>query len=102
MYFVIYALDRPDAADLRAKTRPAHREYMHSDGLPVTLLLAGPLLASDGVTMVGSLIVVEADRREDVDAFSARDPYRLAGLVGSVSIRPWNWTTGCPEPERHQ
>lgn len=97
MYFAIYALDRPDAADLRTRTRPAHRDYLHGRCLPVRLVLAGPLLAEDGRTMIGSLIVVEAADLPSVETFSERDPYRLAGLVGSITIRPWNWTTGNPD-----
>ncbi|AEG51625.1 YCII-related protein [Sphingobium chlorophenolicum L-1] len=97
MYFAIYALDKPDMLDVRMKTRAAHREYLHSPDAPVRLMLGGPMLADDGETMVGSLIVVEADSIEKVEAFSANDPYRLAGLVGSVSIRPWNWTAGNPD-----
>ncbi len=100
MHFVIYALDRPGAPDLRLKTRAAHRDYLHRGDSPVRIKVAGPLLDTDGTTMVGSLIVVEAERIEEVEAFSAQDPYRLAGLVGSVAIRPWNWTTGNPDQER--
>jgi uncharacterized protein YciI len=96
MYFVIHALDRPDALELRLKTRSAHREYLHRSDSAVRLLLAGPLLAADGETMVGSLIVVEAHSLADVEVFAAGDPYRLAGVVGSVRIQPWNWTTGKP------
>jgi uncharacterized protein YciI len=97
MYFAIYALDRPGAADVRLATRDKHRAYLHGKDLPVSLKLAGPLLDTDGKTMVGSLIIVEADKLETVEAFSEQDPYRLAGLVGSVTIRPWNWTTGNPD-----
>src|SRR3546814_18258922 len=86
MYYIIYALDRPDAGDLRIKTRAAHREYLHRPDLPVRLVLAGPLLADDAVTIIGSVIVVAADSRSQVEAFSAADPYRHAGLVGSVRI----------------
>src|SRR3546814_1910063 len=63
MYYIIYALDRPDAGDLRIKTRAAHREYLHRPDLPVRLVLAGPLLADDAVTIIGSVIVVAADSR---------------------------------------
>src|SRR3546814_9384383 len=85
MYYIIYALDRPDAGDLRIKTRAAHREYLHRPDLPVRLVLAGPLLADDAVTLIGSVIVVAADSRSQVEAFSAADPYWHAGLVGSRS-----------------
>jgi uncharacterized protein len=100
MYFAIYALDCPDAGDLRANTRAAHREYLHASRPSVRLMAAGPLLAADGATMVGSLIIVEAGDLEAVERFSSEDPYRLAGLVGSVSIRPWNWTFGNPDSAR--
>src|SRR3546814_20847566 len=98
MYYIIYALDRPDAGDLRIKTRAAHREYLHRPDLPVRLVLAGPLLADDAVTIIGSVIVVAADSRSQVEAFSAADPYRPAdrksggeGTSGSVS-----GGLGCP------
>src|SRR3546814_1076970 len=66
MYYIIYALDRPDAGDLRIKTRAAHREYLHRPDLPVRLVLAGPLLADDAVTIIGPVIVVAADSRSQV------------------------------------
>jgi uncharacterized protein len=99
MYFAIYCLDRPDALDIRLRTRDTHRAYLHRPDLPVKLKLAGPLLGADGKTMLGSLIVVDADNLSTVEAFCANDPYRKAGLVGSVSIRPWNWTAGNPDLE---
>src|SRR3546814_11787950 len=86
MYCIIYALDRPDAGDLRIKTRAAHREYLHRPDLPVRLVLAGPLLADDAVTIIRSVIVVAADSRSQVEALSAADAYRHAGLVGSVRL----------------
>jgi uncharacterized protein YciI len=97
MYFVITALDRPGSIDLRLKTRDAHREYLHGEHAQIQLKLAGPLLAEDGKTMIGSLIVVEAADRETVEAFSASDPYRKADLFSSVSVLQWQWNTGRPD-----
>src|SRR3546814_4255594 len=88
--------------DLPIKTRAAHREFRRRPDLPVRLVLAGPLLADDAVTIIGSVIVVAADSRSQVEACSAADPYRHAGLVGSVRIELWNWTTGNPELEPAQ
>src|SRR3546814_13973426 len=96
MYYIIYALDRPDAGDLRIKTRAAHREYLHRSDLPVRLVLAGPLLADDAVTLIGSLIAVAVDSRSPFEAFSSADPYWHAGLVGSVRNALWHWPTGQP------
>jgi uncharacterized protein len=96
MHFVIVGRDRPGAADLRLKARPSHRDYIHGPHDNVVLVLAGPLLAPNGHTMTGSLLVVEAENREAVEQFSRGDPYRKVGLFADVQIDAWNWVTGKP------
>jgi uncharacterized protein YciI len=43
------------------------------------------------------MIVLEAESLEAAKAFSAADPYALAGLFSHVEIRPWKWTLGGPK-----
>ena len=81
MHFVIHAFDRPDAGDLRARTRAAHLEYV--SGFDVAY--GGPMLTDDG-EMCGSLIVLEAENRAAAETFAAGDPYTRAGLFRDVSI----------------
>ena len=81
MPHVIHALDRADAGDLRAVTRPEHLAYVES----FDVLYGGPLLEDDG-RMCGSLIVLDVDTREAAEEFAARDPYALAGLFKRVTI----------------
>ena len=81
MPHVIHALDRADAGDLRAATRPEHLAYV--GGFDV--LYGGPLLEDDG-RMCGSLIVLDVDTREAAEELAARDPYALAGLFKRVTI----------------
>ena len=78
---MIHALDRSDAGDLRARTRPDHLAYLA--GFEVTF--GGPLLDDDG-QMCGSLIVLDVDTREAVEEFAAGDPYAVAGLFERVTI----------------
>ena len=94
MYFAISCIDKPGALELRMATRPAHIDYLKT--FEHAVKLAGPCLADDGETMIGSLIVLEAEDRAAADAFSAADPYTLAGLFESVLIRHWKWTIGNP------
>jgi uncharacterized protein YciI len=63
----------------------------------VTYRLGGPLLTPDGTTMIGSLIVIEAQDLATAERFSAGDPYRKADLFAEVSVRPWDWTSGNPD-----
>jgi uncharacterized protein YciI len=85
MLYAIHMLDRPGGADLRAATGAAHKEFVgrHLD----SMYLGGPLLADDGTTMIGSLIVMDFPDRAAAEAFIADEPYNRAGLFESVTIR---------------
>jgi uncharacterized protein YciI len=87
MLFVMTCLDKPNAGSLRADTRPAHLEFIRARIAHV--LLAGPLLAEDEKTPIGSMLVLDLPSRAEVDRFSAEDPYVKAGLFQSVTVRPF-------------
>jgi uncharacterized protein len=96
MYFVVLNIDRPDGGNIRQRLRAEHRTYIHGDLGPATLRLAGPLLAEDDETMIGSLLVVEAANRESVERIVKNDPFCKADLFASSVIHGWSWMTGIP------
>ena len=96
MIFAIFCTDRLGAGELRRRTRPAHRDWLHSPHAKVKLLMSGATLEPDAKTMNGSLMIVSAESLVNVEAFTAQDPYRLAGLFEHWEIRPWDWTFGNP------
>jgi uncharacterized protein YciI len=87
MIFAIHCTDRRDAGGLRAETRARHLDFLKSLG--ATLVLAGPFLADDGATPIGSLLLVEAADKAAAEAIAARDPYAPAGLFARVEIQPY-------------
>ena len=87
MQFLLYCLDKPNAAALRAQHRPAHLDYLKSHAAKISA--AGPLLTDDGTGMIGSLLIFEVPDRKEVEDFAAGDPYAKAGLFQSVTIAPW-------------
>ena len=91
--FVLICRDKPGALDLRMKTREAHLAWVGENMAQV--VRAGPILNDEG-GMAGSLFVLEAASRGDVEAFTAADPYSRAGLFGSVEILGWRQTVGAP------
>lgn len=95
MLFAIYAKDKAGALELRMKTRPTHLEFIAQSGEAVKV--AGPLLADDGETSIGSLLIVEFETFEATEQWAALDPYSRAGLFESVEIHPWKWVIGSPE-----
>ena len=90
MHFMFYCLDKPNHLALRMEHRAAHLK--HLEGFTKEIVLAGPLLADDGQTMIGSMFVAEFPSRQEAEAFAANDPYRKAGVFGSVTITPWRKT----------
>ncbi len=94
MLFVIHALDRPGSAELRDASIDAHRAYLAAPDLPVEIVMAGPLVADDGETMIGSLFLVEAPDRGAVEAFHRGDPFHQAGLWEDAKIHAFVRRTG--------
>ena len=91
--FILICRDKPAALDLRMATRAAHLAWVGENMAQV--IRAGPL-SDDAGSMAGSLFVMEAGSRADVEAFTAADPYSKAGLFESVEILNWRQTVGAP------
>lgn len=85
MNFALYCIDKAGHSQVRADNRPAHLDYLKAN--LDRLMIAGPLLGDDGVTVQGSLLVIEAADRAAAQAFAAGDPYAKAGLFESVTIK---------------
>ncbi len=84
MLFVFHLLDRPGAATLRTAVRPAHKAYLAT--VAERIAFAGPLLADDGETMLGSLLVIDFEAREQAEAWLRGEPFTCAGVYGSTEI----------------
>jgi len=85
MLYALICQDKPNSEALRKDTRSQHLAYI-SD---FDVRLAGPMLAEDEATMIGSIIILEVADRAAAEAFADGDPYHLAGLFASVTIHPF-------------
>ena len=84
MLYIIYQIDKQGGEDLRAANREDHFKYLdeHED----ILVLGGALLAEDGKTRTGSVLIVNVPSVEDAEQFSENEPFRKAGLFERVEI----------------
>lgn len=89
--FMLACFDKPNSLDLRLATREAHLAYAGQHRAMIKV--AGPMLDA-GEAMAGSLFILEADDRAQVEAFNAADPYQKAGLFGQVEIRGFKASIG--------
>ncbi len=91
-------LDRPQAADLRDRVRPEHKAYLAR--MADRIAFAGPLVADDGKTMIGSLLAIDFDSRDAARAWLADEPFTRAGLYASTEVLAfvnlWPQKTGFP------
>jgi uncharacterized protein len=86
MFFVVLGRDKPGMGAIRAKVRPAHRSYGKRKNLPARLLAGAPLTEDDGITMIGTMLVLEAPDREAVEAYLEKDPYVTADIFERLDI----------------
>ena len=77
-------LDKPGASALRDAVRPAHKAYLGQ--VADRIAFAGPLVADDGVAMVGSLLAIDFASREAAMAWLADEPFTRAGLYAGTEV----------------
>ena len=87
MLFAIHAVDRPGALPTRLANYDAHKAFLgDTSRYGVTIVMSGPLVSDDGATMIGSLFLVDAPGRAEVEAFNRADPFAAAGIWEKVTI----------------
>ena len=98
MIYIFHLLDKPDAAGLRQRVRPEHKIYLAA--VADRIAFAGPLLADDGQTMVGSLLAIDFESRLTADTWLASEPFNLAGLYARSEVHGftnlWSQRAGFP------
>jgi len=85
--FAVHALDKADALPRRLEHYSAHRSFIETDqSYGVSVIISGPLQSDDGETMIGSLFVIDAPGRTEVEAFTKADPFMVEGVWGGVVV----------------
>jgi uncharacterized protein len=87
MLFAIHALDRPGALPTRLANYDAHKAFLSDTSRHgIKIVMSGPLVSDDGETMIGSLFLIDAPSRLEVEAFNRADPFAKAGIWERISI----------------
>ena len=90
MRFALICLDKPGHLPVRTANRTAHLAHVDATGV---VEMAGPFLDDDG-QMCGSLIILQVADLHAAKDWAAADPYALAGLFESVTIKAWKKVIG--------
>ena len=88
MLFSVFTLDNADSAEKRKAVHSAHVAHLkNAKNFGVTITVGGPLVSDDGLSSIGSLMVVEAADRTTAEKFNHADPFHQNGVWGKVEIR---------------
>ena len=98
MYFVVIGTDKPGIGEKRSDLQDSFIAYLrdHPGHPEVTVHEGGPMLAEDGESIVGLLLVVEAPSHGAAQAFAAESPFGRAEIFADLTVRQWDWRTGRP------
>jgi uncharacterized protein YciI len=92
--FVAICIDKPNNLQARLDNRPTHLDYLAS--LKAKLKIAGPFLAADNQTPIGSLLIYDAADANEARSLADNDPFSKAGVFASVEIKAWRQGFGPP------
>jgi len=87
--FAIFAWDGADAPARRKAVAEAHHKFQAS--VMDRYVARGPMMADDGVTMVGSFMIMEFPDRAACDAFWDGEPLNYGGVFDKVEIVRWRY-----------
>ena len=92
MLFIATCVDKPQSLEMRLANRPAHLAWLAALGAKVKI---GGAILDDGLQApVGSMLIFEGESEADIRAILAEDPYAIAGLFESVTVKPWRQAVG--------
>ncbi|MBO7553099.1 MAG: hypothetical protein J6T82_03585 [Bacteroidaceae bacterium] len=87
MQFVIKAYDGEGMLDRRMAVRARHFEGMEK--MKAHTLCAGGMLDDDG-KMIGSVLVMEFENREELDEYLANEPYVVEHVWERIEVERMN------------
>ena len=95
MLFAVYALDDPGAGAKRQAVHAEHVAHLKTaKDQGVTIVVGGPLLADDGKTSIGSLMVLDVPDRATAEKFNNADPFARNGVCAKVEIQRFDKRQG--------
>jgi uncharacterized protein YciI len=89
--------DDADAPARRARVRPAHLDFIQPLVERGRILVGGAMLDGSG-TMIGSTLLAEFDKREDLDEWLGSDPYVKERVWRTIEVHPFRCAVGAWMP----
>ncbi|QES88131.1 YciI family protein [Rhizosphaericola mali] len=88
MFFIVRSQDHADKLAVRQEFTADHKAFLakYTD----QILIPGTLFLEEGGAAQGSIWIIKADSKEEVEKICLQDPFRINGLRKSVEIFIWS------------
>ena len=90
MPWMIVSEDSAQGPALRRDRALMDAHWAYEQSIKGKILCAGSLRSDDGITPIGSLLVLDVESREEAMALLNADPATAAGLRSNIVIKRWN------------
>ncbi len=90
MAWLIVSYDNENGLAVRADKAVMDAHWQYELANAQVILAAGSLREDDGVTKIGSTLILDVETREEANTFFTNDPATIAGMRGKTEIRYLN------------
>ena len=85
MLYMVYGVDKPDGAPIRARARDEHFKYLEKHAQ--IIVLGGATLADlPSDVRTGSVLIINVKSRDEADEFARNEPFNKAGLFSRQTV----------------
>lgn len=88
MHFLVLAYDHPGEEGRRRRARARERHLAQAGTMARVKAVFGTAILDDHGDMIGSMLVMAADSREDLDAWLRVEPYVVDDVWREVRVHP--------------
>jgi uncharacterized protein YciI len=86
---LFHGIDKPEGPEIRAANRDAHEAYLDEHG--TSIMCRGPMLADDGASPLGSVILMDIPDMAAGRALLEKEPFFKAGCYQDITFHRWRF-----------
>ncbi len=86
---LFHGIDKPEGPEIRAANRDAHEAYLDEHG--TSIMCRGPMLADDGASPLGSVILMDIPDMAAGRALLEKAPFFKAGCYQDITFHRWRF-----------
>ena len=86
---LFHGIDGPDGPEIRLASNGAHEAYLDNHGN--SIMCRGPILADDGASPVGSVVLMDVGGMAAARALMGNEPFFRAGCYRDITFHRWRF-----------